>query len=100
MVTTECPVSWSRCRITLLEMKPAPPVTRIRFMCLPKFAVDVVDRTLLDISLDAGEVLAQHGHDEPLQPQHEQHQAAEEERAREVVVTDPEHCSPDRHHER
>src|SRR5437763_9673348 len=79
----------------LLEMNPAPPVTRMRFMYLPKFAIDVVDRALLDVALDAGEVFAQHGHDETLQPEHEQHQAAEQQRAREVAVADPEHDPPD-----
>src|SRR6185436_15001021 len=96
MVTTSCSVSPSRYRIMLEEMNPAPPVTRIRLRStvpLPQLPVDVVDRSAFDIALDALQVLAQHGHQEALQTEHEQH-----ERSREVAMADPEAEAPETGH--
>jgi hypothetical protein len=38
----------------------------MRFMCLSDFAVDVIDRALLDVSLYPAEVLTEHRHQKPL----------------------------------
>src|SRR6478735_8709165 len=101
MVTTSCSVSPSRYRIMFEEMNPAPPVTRIRLRStvpLPQLPVDVVDRSAFDIALDALQILAQHGHQEALQTEHEQHEPSQEQRSREVAVADPEAEAPETHH--
>src|ERR1041385_8847967 len=76
------------------EMKPAPPVTRIRFTVCPpsrlsELAFDVVQRPPFDVALDALQVLAHHRHQESLQAEDEQDEASQKEWAREVAVGDP-----------
>src|SRR6516162_7532178 len=83
--------------MTFDEMNPAPPVTRTRFG-LPireestslELFLDGVERPSLDVPLDAPEVLADQGEDEPLEAEHEEDRDAAEERAGEVCPVDPE----------
>src|SRR4249920_701277 len=86
------------------EMNPAPPVTSMRFTvslavpsALSQLSIDVVQRALLHVALDPLQVLAQHGHQEPLQAEHEEDEASQEERTREIVVPDPVDDAPDSH---
>src|SRR3954466_2231761 len=86
------------------EMKPAPPVTSIRFTVSPpsglsELAFDVVQRPSFDVALDALQVLAHHGHQESLQTEDEQDEASQKERAREVAVADPVDHPPASHSE-
>src|SRR5690348_12335904 len=87
------------------EMKPAPPVTSIRFTVSPpsgltELAFDVVERPAFDVALDPLQVLAHHGHQESLQAEDEQDEASQKERPREVVVADPVDDPPESHSQR
>src|SRR5215467_8837742 len=82
------------------EMKPAPPVTSIRFTVFPpstELAFDVVQRPPFDVALDPLQILSHHGHQESLQAEDEQHEASQKERPRKVVVADPVDDPPESH---